>query len=365
MSMPSWVVEDSNRAFVNERFFRNPPPMRPNLIITIFDEETIKAISPNSYFDVEDVPVISNSEDTSIEHIKYKEYNFRVIRFKHGEFNIQLLANVDAEMQSVNQLRNTITISLITLILIAFVLSAILAARVIEPVKEAYDKQVYFVQDASHEMRTPLAVIKGKLEILANSWGETIDDNFEHISKVMSEVSGLEKLNNDLLLLTKEDIDVRANAEEVKLSKFIDDISSFYVDFAEMQDKEFQVVKPESDVDLLWDYDKMKRIVVILLENAFKYTHTKGKIKVSFEEVNKYIKITVSDTGIGIKEEDQGRIFDRFFRSSDVRAQNISGSGIGLSLLKSISKALGITVRFKSVYGEGTEFNILVPKIMK
>jgi two-component system, OmpR family, sensor histidine kinase CiaH len=365
MSMPSWVVEDSNRPFVNERFFRNPPPMRPNLIVAVFEEDTIKGISPNLYFDEEEMSVILTTEDDVIKNVQYKEYNFRRISFNKDKYTIMLLANVDVEMDSVNKLRNTIIMSLIALILVAFILSAFLASRVIKPVKEAYDKQVYFVQDSSHEMRTPLAVIKGKLEILANSWGETIDDNFENISKVMSEVRGLEKLNNDLLLLTKEDIDVQANTAKVKLSKFIEDISSFYVDLAEMQDKDFQVVKPDSDVTLLWDYDKMKRIVVILLENAFKYTHTKGKIIISFEEANKHIKISVSDTGIGIKEEEQVRIFDRFFRSSDVRAQNISGSGIGLSLLRSISKALGITIKFTSVYGEGTEFNIMVPKIMK
>jgi signal transduction histidine kinase len=138
------------------------------------------------------------------------------------------LANVDSEIQSIKQLNNSIISSLIVLLIVAGVLSAFLANRIIKPVREAYDKQVFFVQDASHEMRTPLAIIKGKLELLANAWGETIEDNFEHISKMMSEVRGLEKLNSDLLLLTKEDLNSSVKLEDINLKDFVEDISEFY-----------------------------------------------------------------------------------------------------------------------------------------
>ena len=73
----------------------------------------------------------------------------------------------------------------------------------------------------------------------------------------------------------------------------------------------------------------------------------------------------MKDNGIGIKEEEQERIFDRFFRSADVRVKSISGSGIGLSLLKSIAKTLDIKVKLTSKIAEGTEFNLLIPRIIK
>ena len=133
---------------------------------------------------------------------------------------------------------------LITLIAIALVLSAYLAAKVIKPVREAYDKQVYFVQDASHEMRTPLAVIKGKLELLANASGDRIYDHFDHISKIMSEIRGLEKLNSDLLLLSKEDLNLGDNIEKFDLNDFIDEISEFYTDLAEIKKKKFTIIRP-------------------------------------------------------------------------------------------------------------------------
>jgi signal transduction histidine kinase len=365
LSMTPGTIERNNRPTNNDMFFPRPPMLSPNIIVAQAIENKVIDISPNAYFNNGELPSVFNIPYNKIQKVEYEGYNFRSIKFKYNEYTIQLLANVDSQMQSVNQLNNAIIISLIVLIMIALLLSVVLASRVIKPVKEAYNKQVFFVQDSSHEMKTPLAVIKGKLEILANSWGETIDNNFEHISKMMSEVRGLEKLNNDLLLLTKEDIDVSANITNFKLKQLIEDISEFYMDLAEMQNKRFQILKPEEDMTVCWDYSKMKRVMIILLENAFKYTNENGSIVLSFEEVNKNIKIVVKDTGIGIKQEDQERIFDRFFRSADVRGKNINGSGIGLSLLKSISKTLGLTIKFTSKYGEGTEFKMLVPKIMK
>lgn len=363
--MPPGYMRGVRPPLDNNRFLMNPPTFSPNIIIGVFVEDVLIGVSPNSYFEVGKLPVLGSESEKTVQDVQYEDYNFRGISFKTEDYSIQFLVNVDSEIKSIKQLNNSIIISLIMLVIIAFVLSIVMATKIIKPVRKAYDKQVYFVQDASHEMRTPLAVIKGKLEILANSWGETIDDNFEHISKMMSEVRGLEKLNNDLLLLTKEDIDSISNIEKINLNKFIEEISDFYVDLAEMQNKEFKLLKPINDIDVQWDYAKMKRLVVILLENAFKYTPPKGKIELNFEDSGKFIRIVVCDTGIGIRKEEQTRIFDRFFRSADERVQNINGSGIGLSLLKSISKTLGVTIKFTSECGIGTEFKLLIPKIMK
>ncbi|BCZ43977.1 two-component sensor histidine kinase [Clostridium gelidum] len=337
----------------------------PNLIVIIYNNNKFEVMSKNYYFSEDDLPVLPTSAEGEIVTLTSNGYSFRETIINNGDYKIQVIANIDSEVSSLNRLRASIIKSLVILIIVAIILSTYLASRVIKPIREAYEKQIYFVQDASHEMRTPLAVIKGKLELLAHSWGDTIDDHFEHISKMMSEVRGLERLTSNLLLLSKEDLDLAVNITNFKLDDFINDIGEFYTDLAEIKERNFNVVKPKEEIFVQWDYDKIKRAIVILIENAFKYTNENGEVDLIIEDMNKHIKITVKDNGIGIKEEEQKRIFDRFYRSDAVRGQNISGTGIGLSLLKSMSKNFRIKLKVNSEYGTGSEFILMIPKIIK
>jgi len=358
------VTKDNGKKLKADMYFK-PPPADPKVIIIEYYGNNLKFISPNPYFDESNVKDINSKWQEDITQNEYNDYNFRGLAFNNEGYKILLLVNVDSEVQSIKRLNNSIISGLLVLLIVAVILAAFLANRIIKPVKEAYDKQVFFVQDASHEMRTPLAIIKGKIELLAKAWDETIEDNLDNVSKIMSEIRGLEKLNSDLLLLTKEDLDSNVKLEDIYLNDFVEDISEFYIDLSEIQNKKFTVINECRDLVVKWDYHKMKRVIIILLENAFKYTPEEGKISLYFEDFNKLIRIRVCDTGMGIKKEDQERIFDRFFRSSNVRALNISGSGVGLSLLKSISKTLGFTIKFSSKEGKGTDFELLVPKLMK
>lgn len=342
--------------------------MPPNLIIIVYNNGIFESMSSNLYFNEDNLPPIPQEAYNKLINIENDGYNFRCGIVKNNNYDIQILINIDPEIRSIRSLTTTIILSLIILIIITMILSTYLASKVVKPIKEAYDKQVYFVQDASHEMRTPLAVIKGKLELLANSWEDTIEMHFEHISKIMSEIRGLEKLNSDLLLLSKEDLNLAINITDFKLKDFVNNLSEFYIDLADLKGKTFNVKMNKAEIENIivhWDYDKIKRAIVILLENAFKYTGDDGEINLTIENLNKDIKISVKDNGIGIKKEEQSRIFDRFYRSESVRGENISGTGIGLSLLKSISKNFNIKLNVTSEYGVGTEFTLLIPKIMK
>lgn len=343
----------------DEDFMRIPP----NLIVIVYKDNELQNISRNQYFTENNLPDFSKVSEDTVVTLNEDGYEFRGISVSKDSYEIQVLSNIDSEMNSIHRLTKTLIISLVLLIIVAILLSAYLASKVIKPVREAYEKQIHFVQDASHEMRTPLAVIKGKLELLANSSKDTIDSHFEHISKMMSEIRGLEKLNSDLLLLSKEDLDLGINITKFSLYEFIDDISEFYIDLADIQGKAFKVIKPSYDIEVSWDYSKIRRAVIILLENAFKYTDDNGEVEFIVEDYNKHVRIAVRDNGIGIREEDQERIFDRFYRSDIVRGKNISGTGIGLSLLKSISKNFGIKLNVNSKYGKGSEFIMIIPKI--
>lgn len=351
----------------NFKGIHNDRPMRipPNLIVIIYENDEFQAMSNNLYFSENSLPEFPKNSQGKIVTIDTNSYIFRGISVTQGDKKIQVLANINTEIDSMKRLLISILLGLMTLIIFALILAAYLASKVLRPVREAYNKQVYFVQDASHEMRTPLAVIKGKLELLVTASGDKIDDHFEHISKIMSEIRGLEKLNSDLLLLSKEDLNLEDNIGNFSLNDFIDEIGEFYTDLAEIKEKKFRIVRPREDMLVEWDYTKIKRVLTILLENAFKYTDENGEIQLKFEIIKKYVRVTVKDDGIGIKEEDKARIFDRFYRSEFVRGKNISGTGIGLSLLKSISKSFNIKVKVNSEYGIGSEFILDIPIVIK
>lgn len=334
----------------------------PNLIVIIYNNGSLENMSNNLYFSEDNLPDLPDYSQNNIITLNDNNYTFRAITLTKDEYRIEILGNVDSEMNSIHRLKNTIILSFIILLIISIFLSAFLASKVLKPVKKAYEKQTFFVQDASHEMRTPLAVIKGRLELLAQSFVDSIDMHFEHISKMMSEIRNLEKLNSNLLLLSKEDINTSNEITKFNLNDFINDISDFYMDLSEIKGINFNVIKPSYNLEVNWDYNRIKRSLIIILENAFKYTNENGDISLIFEDINKNIKVRVKDTGIGINKKDLPRIFDRFYRSEKVRGSNTSGNGIGLSLLKSICNNLGIKIKVISEPNIGSEFILIIPK---
>ena len=358
---------------LNEKIVKNkgtekevilPAPLTPDLISFVWEGDKVVDQSPHTYFGKGMYPEFPVDYNGELITLKSGNYNYRAISFVKDGLEVQLLLNVDSQLQSVQQLQTATWGSLLILLGIALVLATYLASVAIKPIKKAYNQQVFFVQDASHEMRTPLAVIKGQLELMTRYREDQIQEHFEELAQMMNEIRSLERLNSDLLLLTKEDIEGKLNIEKFNIHGFLEEIEEFYSDLSEIQDKKFIVESEIEDEWVEWDKEKVKRCLTILLENAFKYTPEGGQIKLKVETSNKKIRISVEDTGLGIRTEDLDRIFDRFFRSRDVRARGIEGSGIGLSLLKALTYTMGIQIEVTSVYKEGSKFTLEIPSRM-
>ena len=338
-----------------------PAPLTPDLISFVWRGSELVDKSPHTYFGEGNYPVFPKGYEGGLITLESKGYTYRAVSFEKEGLRIQLLFNVDPQILSVKQLERANSLSLMVLIGITLALASYLAALVLKPVKKAYNEQVYFVQDASHEMRTPLAVIKGQVELMTAHPQDRIEEHFEQFSQMIGEIRSLEKLNRDLLLLSKEDIESKTVGEAIEVKTFIGEIKEFYTELAELQNKHFIVKVPDSPINVKWDLEKVKRCLIILLENAFKYTDEEDTILLGMTKGNKSIVVRIEDSGIGISKEDQKRLFDRFFRSSDVRARGIEGSGIGLSLLQSLAHTLGIKVQVQSTYGKGTVFTLEIP----
>lgn len=343
------------------------PPGNKSTIILIYEGNTQVYSNPNPFFkDSEDMP-ITLQETIEIQAFESDGYHFRGIVYQSPfDYRIYKFAvNVDGLLQSVANLQQTLLFSSVGLVILASYLGYLLSKKVMRPIEKNYEEQVRFVQDASHEMRTPLAVLQGRLELIAKRQGDSVEDHLMSLSQMMTEIRNLEKLNSDLLQLSKMDLVTELDPVPSTLGIAFEDLSDYYQDLAEIQGKHFEFNLADPNLNITWDLPKVKRMIHILMENAFKYTQDEGHIRLSIQAKNGKIEIAVIDSGIGIKAEDLPFIYERFYRSPSVRATEIEGSGIGLSLLKAIAERMNATVEIQSEEQVGTTVKLILPQHQK
>ena len=242
-------------------------------------------------------------------------------------------------------------------LIIATLFGHFMAGRAIVPLKEAYEKQRQFAADASHELRTPLAVVMASADLLLMD--QTIKSPFlkQVIEDVKSEVQKMSKLVSDLLMVARSD----NNALKVTIKKF---------DLGEMLNQNIRMMRPLAEkkgitlsgeniqeVDMQADEQKIKQLILILVDNAIKYTPEGGKVIVGIESINEgKVTFFVQDSGIGIAKEDQDKVFERFYRVDKARSREIGGNGLGLSIASEIVRLHEGKISVESELGEGTKF---------
>ena len=298
---------------------------------------------------------------------KYREngHFFKELNVNVGDYHIQIIRNIDSEMFSISKLISIILFLGIISLIFIYMISLYLTKKALVPIETAWKNQAKFIQDASHELRTPITIVSSKLESLLKKPDSTIGDEAETVAIAMKETRRLKKMVNDLLSLTKEDGIVQLNKESFDLKTLIDEITEDYFDIAEYQDKEFSCDISADKTDVYTDKNKFKQILRIFIDNAFKYTKSGDSISVivkNDDEDDDRLIVFVNDTGIGISKEDIPNLFDRFFRSDNVRSKDIDGSGIGLSIADVTAKNIGVDIGVTSEYGEGSSFFIKIKK---
>lgn len=309
---------------------------------------------------------MSEFKDEEIVKFRFEGERFRGFVVSRNKVSVVTAINVTPEYESISKIVVALLIGLAVMFIVVIFVARYYSKRIVAPLKEAYIKQAFFIQDASHEMRTPLAVIRGKMELMAQRPNDEIHEHSQELSDIISEITAMEKMNSSLLMLSKEDSFIRHNISSFKLYDMVNELSEeLFSILAEAQGKKFSFSVTPQDMAVSWDYAKMKQAFTILIDNAFKYTDEGDEIKITATQSRDMVIISFYDSGRGIKQEDLPRIFDRFYRSDDVRAQDISGSGIGLSLLELLGNNLGFKIRVSSEYNFFTEFTISAPCIMK
>lgn len=249
----------------------------------------------------------------------------------------------------------------LTSLMLVFVISFILASKAIKPVKTSWEKQNAFVADASHELRTPLAVVTSNLEIVMENESETVGSQSKWLVNVQSELERIKKLIDDLLFLARSD----AEGEEMPKEPF--DLSGLlygiYDTFMPLAQKKglALVLHNKNDVTVFGNEFRIKQLITILLDNAFKYTYSGGKIELKLEVAADTYQLSIKDSGEGIPKEHLNRIFDRFYRVDKSRSRSHGGSGLGLAIAKCIVNEHKGSINVVSEVGKGTEFRVVFP----
>ncbi len=225
--------------------------------------------------------------------------------------------------------------------------------------EETLARQRRFAADASHELRTPLTAIGGHARML-DEWA--LDDPKrarQSVAAIRREAGRMRNLVEALLALTRGDEDAPLNVERCDLAAVAEDAVQMARASADVGPA-VEYSPPEHEVEANFDRERVLQLAGILLDNAVKYTPEDGRIVVRVSEDDGWAILEVSDTGVGIAE-DQGRlIFDRFHRADPSRADG--GAGLGLSIARQIAESHGGAIRVRSKPGQGSSFKLFLPR---
>ncbi len=292
----------------------------------------------------------------------YRSINLELYPDSDNTRYVQLLINVDSENELVSHYFDIITVAILSGITMSIVASYILSKKTLVPIAETLKKQMEFVQNASHELRTPLTIIQAKQELLLQEPDAKIIDKSEEIMLTLNETKRLTKLTKDLMTLARADENnIKLNKEKTDVDELIEGLAKPYIEMAELEEKQITLnLQYNEEANL--DSNKIYQVMVILLDNAIKYTEKGDNIEISTFSKDGKCVIEVKDTGIGISEEAIKHIFDRFYREDKARNRETGGSGLGLSIADVIIKAHNGTIKASHNKPKGTIFTIRLPK---
>lgn len=221
-----------------------------------------------------------------------------------------------------------------------------------------------FVSLASHQLRTPLSAIKWYTEMLmAQKNGRLTAKQEEYLKEIYRSNERAINLVNDLLDVSRiQEGEIHLEFRPTKVEQVVQEIIDSFNTLirAGKVSINFEILNgPLPPVET--DQGKLKRIIINLLSNSIKYTPSQGKIRLVVEKSDEHLTVSVSDSGVGIPEEDQPKVFDKFFRGKNVIKLSPDGTGLGLFIAKSLVEAMGGEIGFSSEEGKGTTFYVKLP----
>ncbi|MEF2966673.1 HAMP domain-containing sensor histidine kinase [Paenibacillus sp. M1] len=361
MSMSAQKLENG-KPFQRGRGGQTPPP-ELSVSFALYTDREWNLLSADSRFDMNsefyetarEVAAL-HPENSGPFTLNDTSWAYRVEQNPEGYTIVYL--DVTAQRNIISNLIYTFSIVALAMFVVIYAISRYFANRSIAPVREAFDKQKRFIADASHELKTPLAVINTNADVLLANSEDTIAAQSKWLHHIKSETERMKKLTNDLLYLTQMD-EGREHMIYVpfNLSEAVESIILTMEAVIFEQDIAF-TYEIEPNLTLTGSSEQIKQVAMILLDNAIKYTNPKGSIDLSLKKQHNHLLLKVTNTGEGIAPEHQDHIFDRFYRAEASRSRKHGGYGLGLAIAKSIVEQHKGKIFVKSVPKEKTSFYV-------
>lgn len=249
--------------------------------------------------------------------------------------------------------------------------------EMISRLDRSFNQVKQFSTDVSHELKTPLTILKGEVEVALRK--ERVLYEYEQILKSnLEEINRMSQIVEGLLLLSKADSgEIRLNREDMNLTEILNEVVAQVNVLAPSKNLRIETSNHHEETHIFGDPLRIRELFLNLIENGVKYTEERGSIHIRLindtlfqdgtqsgrppGEEGEFVKIIVSDNGIGIAKEDQERIFDRFFRVDKARSREQGGSGLGLSICKWIVEAHRGEIKVESELGKGSSFIVKLP----
>ncbi|NBD25008.1 sensor histidine kinase [Paenibacillus glycinis] len=304
-------------------------------------------------------------EASSLRTLAAGGHHYRILVFKqssHAIASIGIVRSLDDARSTLHALKMDIISAIIAGVLISVLTGFFLAGRSLVPIRKSWEKQQRFVADASHELRTPTAIIHAQTELLLRNPAHSIEQEADQIAAILKESNRMNRLLDNLLTLARSDSNqLQLQSSFFKLDELVQEIAERFRLLAET--KNVTVRYAAEQPVLFWgDEGRIRQLLIILMDNALKYTPESGTVEIRTRIQTSFLVIRVSDNGCGIADRDLPFVFDRFYRGDQARSRAEGGTGLGLSIAHWIAYAHGGTISIESTVNEGTIVELRLPR---
>ena len=296
--------------------------------------------------------------------LRYRTYTMPVTSSDGQQYYIQMATDSSDIEASLRLILKVLLICTAGAMLLVLVAGWYLSKSLVQGVIESWERQDEFISYASHEIRSPLAVIHSSLELLLETPGKKIIERSDLIMNSLTETSRLRKMSSNLLEMVKlQASEMQLHREELDLEQLVTDFIEPFCYQAEATEKSLEYYL-QPGLRLFADRQLVTELLAILLENALKYTEPGGMIRVATRGTDSRVVLTVSDTGIGISDDAMAKIFTRFYREERQQSK-ADGSGLGLYIASLIAQRHGGKINVEHNRPRGSIFTVTIPNQKK